>query len=274
MRQVINRAIGIAVEMVMESRRSVLKVCLGLCACAAGTPWGRGIGINASPADQRVDVQGRGYDLHFIGAQRETVLNGKLAASLDLRTLASTQHLYGLGPIEHLRGEVTIANSRPALARIGPNGNVHVAESFASGVPFFVWAEVPTWQALAIPSHIRSYSDLEKFIPEAANSVGVDPRMPLPFVLRGRSELIEFHVLNRVGGEPHDAKKHREIQAVFELGGVDATMVGFCSPGHRGIFTPMESTIHIHFQSVDNKTSGHVQKIKLAEETTLWFPSP
>jgi hypothetical protein len=41
-----------------------------------------------------------GYDLRFIGAQRETVTHGKLAAALDLRPLANTAHLYAVGPIE------------------------------------------------------------------------------------------------------------------------------------------------------------------------------
>src|SRR5438874_9402803 len=258
----------------MLSRRSVLKASWGACSCSiCGLP-AVGTSAVAAHVDESTHIQGLGYDLHFIGAQRETVMNGKLAAALDLRTLARTPHLYGIGPIEQLRGEVTIADSRPALARIGPDGMVHVSESFDSGAPFFIWADVPAWQSVAIPSHIRSYSDLEKFVPEAANMAGLDSRTPLPFLLRGRARSIEFHVLNRVGDERHDLKKHREIQAVFGLEGVETTMVGFCSPGHRGIFTPMDSTIHIHFQSVGNGISGHIQKLKLAEDTMLWLPSP
>jgi len=72
-------------------------------------------------------------------------MNGKLAAALDLKTLAGRTHLYGLGPIEQLRGEVTIADSCPALARVAPDGTVNVTASFDAGVPFFVWAEVPQW---------------------------------------------------------------------------------------------------------------------------------
>ena len=62
-------------------------------------------------------------------------MNGKLAAALDLKTLAGRTHLYGLGPIEQLRGE----------ARVAPDGTVNVTDSFDAGVPFFVWAEVPHW---------------------------------------------------------------------------------------------------------------------------------
>jgi hypothetical protein len=48
-------------------------------------------------------------------------MNGKLAAALDLTTLADRPHLYGVGPIEELRGEVTIAISRPALEGASPD---------------------------------------------------------------------------------------------------------------------------------------------------------
>jgi acetolactate decarboxylase len=255
----------------MVTRRSVLK--LGLCGCAVCGLGGFGAGLSRAGADQRTDVFGKGYALHFLGAQRDTVMNGKLSASLDLRSLADTSHLYGIGPIEDLRGEVTIVNSRPALARVDSNGVAKVQESFAAGAPFFVWAEVPSWQTAPIPSHIRSYGELEKFAPEAAAAAGLDPKQPLPFLVRGRIEAIEFHVLNRMGDDPHSAEKHRKMQAMFELASVDAVMVGFYSPGARGVFTPMDSTIHIHFQSVDNTISGHVQKLTIGKDVTLGFPS-
>jgi hypothetical protein len=82
-------------------------------------------------------------------------MNGKLAAALDLRTMADRRHLYGIGPIEQLRGDVTIADSRPALARVASDGTVKVTQSFETGVPFFVWAEVPLWRQTPIPSEVR-----------------------------------------------------------------------------------------------------------------------
>src|SRR4029077_17414440 len=128
------------------SRRRLLRGSLTVCGCAT---YG-GLGISASPRRVRADspnaIKGAGYDLWFIGGQRETIMNGKLAAALDLRSLASRQHLYGIGPIEQLRGEVTIADSRPALARVASDGVLKVTQSFETGVPFFVWAEVPRWR--------------------------------------------------------------------------------------------------------------------------------
>jgi hypothetical protein len=49
----------------------------------------------------------------------------------------------------------------------------------------------------------------------------------------------------------------------FELAKTEATIVGFHSTRHRGIFTPGDSNIHIHFQTPDNGKSGHIQKLEI-----------
>lgn len=157
----------------MIPRRDLLKASLTVCGCAVCG----GFGIGASGRDARADgptaISGTGYELWFIGAQRETIMNGKLAAALDLRTLASRPHLFGLGPIEELRGEVTIADGRPALARVAPDGTVSVTRSFDAGVPFFIWAEVRHWVEMPIPPKVRSSEDLERFVPQAAVAAGL-----------------------------------------------------------------------------------------------------
>jgi alpha-acetolactate decarboxylase len=66
---------------------------------------------------------------------------------------------------------------------------------------------------------------------------------------------------------------HRRIQIVFELAQAEATIVGFHSPAHRGIFTPMDSAIHIHFQTRDNSKSGHIQRLELGHDLLLGLPS-
>jgi len=257
----------------MMSRRSVVMSGLGWCACSACAAEGMGASANnASANEQTREEQGPGYRLRFIGAQRETIMNGKLAAAIDLRTLANAPHLYAIGPLEQLRGEVTIVDSRPSLARVNTAGAVAVSENYDAGVPFLVWAEVGAWHDLPIPPDVRSFADLEAFVPRAAQSAGLDPQKPLPFMLRGHQKHIEFHVLNRIGDPPHNMEQHKKIQATFELENVDAAIVGFHSTRHRGVFTPMDSAIHIHFQTPDNRTSGHIQKLQLGTGLMLSLP--
>jgi acetolactate decarboxylase len=257
----------------MIQRRDILKTSLTLCGCAASGAFATGALGAEARADGPTAINGTGYQLWFIGAQRETIMNGKLAAALDLNTLAGRAHLYGLGPLAELRGEVTIADGRPALARVAPEGTVRVTESFAAGAPFFVWAEVPRWTATPIPAEVRSFEDLERFVPRAAEAAGLDAERPLPFLVLGRQDLIEFHILNRLGDPPHNMEEHKKIQIKFELAKANATIVGFHSTRHRGTFTPGESNIHIHFQTPANDQSGHIQKLEIGDGEMLSLPA-
>jgi acetolactate decarboxylase len=255
----------------MLSRRAVLKASLGLCSCAVCGPAGLSALAGAAPADQVTRIQGSGYDLRFIGAQRDTIMNGKLAAAIDLRSLASTPHLYGIGPIEQLRGEVTIIDGRPSLSRVGREGTILVTESFETGCPFLVWAEVPAWRTVPIPPEVHSFADLEALVPRTAAAIGHDQR-PLPFLIHGREDLIEFHILNRIGDEPYRPDQIKKIQTPFELLRAEAIVVGFYSSSHRGVFTAMDSAIHIHFQTPDNSSSGHIQMLEIGPGAMLSLP--
>jgi acetolactate decarboxylase len=256
----------------MLSRRQFFQTSLTVCSCAACGAFGLGTLARNARADTPTAVKGAGYDLRFVGGQRETIMNGKLAAALDLNTLVGRSHLYGIGPIEQLRGEVTIADSRPALARVAADGTVKVTQSFETGVPFFVWAEVPRWRQARIPAEVRSFGELERFVPRAAAAAGLDAEEPLPFLVGGRQDLMEFHVLNRVGNGPHNMETHKKIQVTFELEKAEAIIVGFHSTRHRGVFTPGDSNVHMHFQTLDNSKSGHVQKLELGPGAVLSLP--
>jgi len=255
----------------MLSRRAILKAMLGLCGCRACATAGLST-VATSAGAEPTHIPGRGYDMHFVGAQRDTITNGKIAALIDVRTLAKIPHLYGIGPIEQLRGEVTIIDGRPSLSRVGPNRSILVSENFETGAPFLVWAEVPAWRTIPIPPEVRSFADLEAFVPRAAATVDLDPQQPVPLLVHGQQDLIEFHVLNRVGDEPYRPAKIKEIQVPFDLAHVGATIVGFYSPSHHGIFTTTDSSMHIHFQTARNDASGHIHALEIGAGAALSLP--
>src|SRR6516162_5514343 len=71
------------------------------------------------------------------------------------------------------------------VARVASDDTVKVTQSFEAGVPFFVWAEVPLWQQVPIPADVRSFEELESFVPKAAAAAGLDADKPLPFLVGG-----------------------------------------------------------------------------------------
>jgi acetolactate decarboxylase len=240
------------------------------CAACAALATNRLFAANAIDALAPSKIEGPGYSLSYLGSQRQTILMGDRAAHLDLLTLKGRPHLYGIGPIQGLTGEVTIAEGRPSLARVGDDHLVHVTESYEAGVPFFVWAEVSAWQTKELPEEVGTYPELEKFVGEAGARAGLT--QAFPFVLTGRPELIDFHIVNATPDTPPGMAGHQKIQIPFELRGQDVTFVGFWSNQHQGIFTPMGTNMHAHFQTLDNKISGHVQGLKLAQGMRLGLP--
>ena len=135
------------------SCRSLLHAGIKGCATCAAIS----LGLASSHAATATEIDGKGYSLRFIGNQREAMMMGKRAATLDLRTLKGRAHLYGLGPLEWLSGEATIADQRPSLTRIGPDQKLQVTESYDAGVSFFVWAEVPAWDTVPVPGGIDTW---------------------------------------------------------------------------------------------------------------------
>jgi acetolactate decarboxylase len=243
---------------------------LGCAACAALAISSKYRALAIDPVHHN-EIDGRGYKLWFTGGMRDAIMMGRREATLDLRTLKDQSHLYGVGPIDGLTGEVTIADSRPSLARVGPDYRVHVTENFEAGVPFFVWAEVPAWRDVPIPDRVRTYNDLELFVGTAGKEAGLT--QAFPFVVTGRPRLIDFHIVDAKPDTPPGMAAHQKIQIPFETYDRDAALIGFWSEKHNGIFTPMGSNVHIHFQTSNNDESGHVQGLDLGQAgMTLRLP--
>jgi hypothetical protein len=118
---------------------------------------------------------------------------------------------------------VTILDGRPALARVGADHLVHVTESFDAGVPFLVWADVANWQTEDMPE-LPTYAEVERFVGQAGAKAGLT--RAFPFVIRGRPELIDFHIVNARSDTPPGMPAHQKIQIPFELRGEDAKLVG------------------------------------------------
>jgi acetolactate decarboxylase len=240
------------------------------CAACAALATNRLFAASATDAPAPSKIEGPGYSLSYLGSQRQTIMTGDRTAHLDLLTLKGRPHLYGIGPIQGLTGEVTIADSRPSLARVGDDHLLHVTESYEAGVPFFVWAEISSWQTQELPEDVGTNRELEKFVGEAGAKAGLT--QAFPFVMTGRPELIDFHIVNAAPDTAPGMEAHKKIQVPFELHSQDAMLVGFWSSQHQGVFTPMGTNMHAHFQTLDNKISGHVQGLKLAQGMRLGLP--
>jgi acetolactate decarboxylase len=205
-----------------------------------------------------------------MGAQRD-VLRGDLRGHVPLAPLSGARHLYGLGPLDGLRGEVSIFGGTPSIARIAGEAVV-TAASWDERACFLVWAQVPAWS-----EHIRDVTpagldSLEREVVALAREVGLDPERPLPFRVRATAVGATFHVLDKRDGLPHNPERHEQAKVRRTLEGTAVELIGFYSRQHRGIFTPGESNVHIHLQTEDGRISGHLETIQLAKGAHIAVP--
>ena len=185
-------------------------------------------------------------------------------------------HLYGLGPLEGLRGEVSIFGSVPSIARI-EREMIVTAASWRARACFLVWAQVPAWfersfdqSKEGIPGGLDG---IEREVVALAREAGLDPDRPLPFRVHATAVETTFHVLDKRDGLPHNPERHEQAKVRRTLEHAPVELIGFYSRQHRGIFTPGESNVHVHLQTEDGRMSGHLETIRLAPGARIAVPA-
>jgi acetolactate decarboxylase len=199
------------------------------------------------------------------------VLKGDLHGHVALDAFAAVPHLYALGPLEGVRGEVTILDSQPSIARIERDTVVTVSDWRARAC-FLVWAQVPAWDERVADDELADLLSLEGMALTLADAGGFDLRRPFPFRVRGTAAEAAFHVLDKRDALPHDHARHERAKVRRTLRDAPLELVGFHSREHRGIFTPADANVHVHLSTTDGRASGHLETIRLAPGARVGVP--
>jgi len=206
-----------------------------------------------------------------MGAQRDVLAND-LRGHVALDMLSAATHLYALGPLEGLRGEVSIFDSVPSIARI-LGDTIATERTWKARACFLVWADVSDWTWRLLDPAPPDLDALEGPLAVLAREAGHDTEEPLPFVITGTSVEMTLHVLDKRDGLPHDAERHEQAKVRRTLRGEAVELIGFHSRQHRGIFTPRDSNLHVHLRTTDGRISGHLEEIQLAAGARLAVPA-
>ena len=199
--------------------------------------------------------------VRWIGAQRD-VLGGDIRGHAALVDLAAIPHLYGLGPLEGVRGEVSIFGGLPSIARIHA-GAVVTTETWDARACFLVWAQVASWSERSLASALAGLDPVEHAVVALARERGLDLDRPFPFRIRGVAAAATLHVLDKRDGLPHNSERHEQAKVRQTLEGTAVELIGFYSRQHRGVFTPRDSNVHVHLRTEDGQVSGHLEDIQL-----------
>ncbi len=197
---------------------------------------------------------------------------GDLSAKIDLSELYEMDHIYALGALENLKGEVQIFASQACNSYVD-GSKLKMDTTFHQKACLLVYASVEEWETIAIPPEVENRKDLEDYIVEKAASKGISSNTPIPFLIDGIAKKIDWHVIDWPEGDTeHSHEKHIRSGLHGQLENVDAQFLGFYSDKHKGIFTHHTSNTHIHMKLSNDSIAGHVDDILLGDNMILSLP--
>lgn len=207
-------------------------------------------------------------DIVIVGAMKNVMWKGELDGSIKLDSISNKTGLYGLGPESGLMGELLINDGKSYVSRVTSDSTMAVEKSFDVSAPFFVYANVTTWNEMKLPSPVKNIQDLEKFIDRNTT----ESKRPFAFKLVGKVSKAMIHVQNLPEGtkvsSPDEA---HQGQVNYILKDQEVEIIGFFSTEHKGVFTHHDSYLHMHLITKDERKMGHLDELDI-ENMTLYLP--
>ncbi|MBO3700735.1 acetolactate decarboxylase [Roseivirga sp. E12] len=206
---------------------------------------------------------------HF-GILREIMMQQKLEANANLMDLNGKSNTYALGALEGLSGEILILDGKP-LNGLAKQGQLKINRSFDYKATLLVMTQVKDWHKVSLEGMIENNSDLQALVAREAEKRGINTDEAFPFLLKGDFEEIEWHVINaaEATAQNHDAYKAAGLKGKGGYSG--ASILGFYSNQHEGVFTHHGSYLHMHFVNDEETEMGHVDNLKNDRKVELWL---
>ena len=218
------------------------------------------------------DKESINFKVEYKGALKNMMRKGDISAKADLTNFQYTEHLYALGAIENLKGEIQIFDSKSFNTMV-IDSNLTFDNSFNKKATLLVYASVKKWKSINIPDNIVTYEQLESYIEQTAKDNQINIDEPFPFLIEGTPESFDWHVINwKDGDTEHSHEKHISSGLHGTMHNRKVEMLGFYSDAHKAIFTHHTTNMHIHVKTVDNEIAGHVDGLTLKKGMILKLP--
>jgi len=211
-------------------------------------------------------------EVGYAGALKNFMFKGDISSKFSLSELKGKEHIYALGAVENLKGEIQIFDGTP-LVTFSESDEIAFDKTFNKNAALIVYAQVPKWTGAKIPSEINTRSQLENHIQESAIENGLNIDKPFPFLITGKINFIDWHIINwKQGDMEHSHSKHIKSGPNGKLEGSEVVVLGFYSNKHKAIFTHHSTYLHMHFKTKDNKLAGHIDDMQLGQNMFLQLP--
>jgi len=210
------------------------------------------------------------------GTVREVLRNGDKSAKVALDEKVIGPAGVGIGALADLAGEIAVVDGVAWVARTQPGGGVSAGLATAGEQAALLFlSQVPAWRGRELKRDL-DFVQLEPFLRSMASQAHLDTLEAFPFVIRGRVESLQSHVLagrcpyaeDTAGAEPV-RERHASAQA---------TLVGFYSTLPAGELTHHGSLLHMHVLIEDSPGHviwlGHVDSVRIPKGALIQVPRP
>ncbi len=214
------------------------------------------------------------FGIKSYGHFKKMVHMKKTKGVVSLKEAISSKNTYAIGAIGEGRGEITVLNSEIFLdyGQDGLGKSVQEIPANEKAV-LLVTAEVPKWHQIITPDNL-SGKHLHSFILEQAQINKIDTMKPFPFMLEGKFDNFDLHVINGVnknfaghGGKEKFYKQHKMTKQNQK-----ATIVGFYSANNQGIYTHPGESWHLHAVLKNEGIGAHVDGVDVQKSAILKLP--
>lgn len=212
------------------------------------------------------------YKVEYSGALKNIMHKSDVTAYADLNDFKDVEHLYALGAVEGLKGEILVLDGNPYISSV-QDEQLAIDNSFNYKASLIVNTSISDWDEYNIDNVVFTYEELEKFISMTAEKNGIDITEPFPFLLKGTADTLIWHVINWPEGDnDHTHEKHINSGLHGTHYNTNVEILGFYSDSHHAIFTHHTTNMHLHFISSDKTKTGHVDGLTLGEGMKLLLP--
>lgn len=208
------------------------------------------------------------HSVSIVGEMRKVMREGRLEGTIRLDTIAKREHLYGLGPMAYLKGEITVLDGVAYRSVVLPDSSMAVDTTYAMEAPFFGYANIPSWTEATLPDSVRSLADIEQYL----DAITKDRKRPFFFRLEGMVADAVIHVVNLPDGAVVTSPDEAHVgQVDYPIKDTEAVLLGFYSTEHKAVFTHHDTFVHIHLITADRSMMGHVDALVLGSGAKLYL---
>lgn len=196
--------------------------------------------------------------VHSIGAMKD--MGSTYDPHILLDTISPKSHLYGMGPYDRMKGEITVVDGKPYFATAFEEGKYQVGTDWNIQSPFFVYSDVKEWSVFKIDGSFNSVEDIQIAVARIAKENGYDLQQPFAFKIKGSFDDFATHIVTPRNPEVEGYREGIKSQK-FSFKDTKGELIGFYSENHQGVFTHAGSFVHIHFLKRDKSFMGHLDEI-------------